>query len=48
MKGSTKQIEMMLNRMKQYTIVLKLLSTNFSTFNGPASLIENIKLDKRD
>ncbi len=48
MKGSSKQIEMMLNRMKQYTIVLKLLSTNFSTSNDPASLIENIKLDKRD
>jgi hypothetical protein len=48
MKGSSKQIEMMLNRMKQYTIVLKLLSTSFSTSNGPVSLIENIKLDKQD
>jgi hypothetical protein len=47
MKGSSKQ-KMMLNRMKQYTIVLKLLSTSFSTSNGPASLIENIKLDKQD
>ncbi len=48
MKGSSKQIEMMLNRMKQYTIVLKLPSTSFSTSNGPSSLIENIKLDKWD